>query len=215
MHHRRWPSHEFLQNLETDPARHDSLFRRHRDLDDLASKLFRNHLDDRRPLSADRSAVAKILDIDPGIHASRTCLDHRSHLVLGIGGVGTLSSGDCKLEEFVHRKHGRSLAGLEVPSGFEPLNIGFADRPLRPLGHGTSRGFLCYLGKPTALGALGPFQSQPKHLVGALHEVRIELGPDLLGHVFHVILLILIGKDERVHSCPVSREHLLFDPTHR
>lgn len=28
---------------------------------------------------------------------------------------------------------------LEVPSGFEPLNIGFADRPLRPLGHGTSR----------------------------------------------------------------------------
>ena len=26
---------------------------------------------------------------------------------------------------------------MEVPSGFEPLNIGFADRPLRPLGHGT------------------------------------------------------------------------------
>lgn len=28
---------------------------------------------------------------------------------------------------------------MEVPSGFEPLNIGFADRPLRPLGHGTLR----------------------------------------------------------------------------
>ena len=26
---------------------------------------------------------------------------------------------------------------MEVPSGFEPLNNGFADRPLGPLGHGT------------------------------------------------------------------------------
>ena len=29
------------------------------------------------------------------------------------------------------------LAKLEVPAGFEPANIGFADRPLGPLGHGT------------------------------------------------------------------------------
>ena len=28
--------------------------------------------------------------------------------------------------------------GLEVPAGFEPANNGFADRPLGPLGHGTS-----------------------------------------------------------------------------
>lgn len=26
---------------------------------------------------------------------------------------------------------------MEVPGGFEPPNNGFADRPLRPLGHGT------------------------------------------------------------------------------
>jgi hypothetical protein len=29
---------------------------------------------------------------------------------------------------------------MEVPSGFEPLNNGFADRPLGPLGHGTPNG---------------------------------------------------------------------------
>ncbi len=44
---------------------------------------------------------------------------------------------------------------LEVPGGFEPPNNGFADRPLRPLGHGTPKENLYYvtiwrreLGKP-------------------------------------------------------------------
>jgi hypothetical protein len=32
------------------------------------------------------------------------------------------------------------VQNLEVPGGFEPPNNGFADRPLRPLGHGTPFG---------------------------------------------------------------------------
>ena len=34
---------------------------------------------------------------------------------------------------------------LEVPGGFEPPNNGFADRPLRPLGHGTPQRKLYYV----------------------------------------------------------------------
>ncbi len=52
-----------------------------------------------------------------------------------LGDLWTDSRGESG-EDMANPEDGRQK-DLEVPGGFEPPNNGFADRPLRPLGHGT------------------------------------------------------------------------------
>jgi uracil-DNA glycosylase family protein len=72
---------------------------------------------------------------------------------------GRLSDQGFRIEDPEASLDPRFLQDLEVPSGFEPLNIGFADRPLGPLGHGTSAESVWY---PLIQKLPSPIQGQTK-----------------------------------------------------
>jgi hypothetical protein len=93
----------------------------------------------RRPFSADRGPVAQVFDIAADDDRAIFCLKRGADVVAAIGSVSACSGFNSRGDKLLNGEHVGSLAEgkVEVPSGFEPLNIGFADRPLRPLGHGT------------------------------------------------------------------------------
>lgn len=50
-------------------------------------------------------------------------------------------------------------------------------------------------------------------LIQVLGQDEVQVGPDVGRKLFQV-LLVALGEDEALYSCPVGGQHLVFDPAH-